>query len=164
MIIEIVIHSKMKNTKHLYIALTSIAILILICGCRDNDWTTRYSGKYDPKGNKTTIVEGPGKIILNLDKEGASILGPCGLNPRLLASYDFYLTPIKKEYKDEEIHMQQISDDSLKVTTNFVDIKPIIGSISFNEDFSKATVDIKVLDSNKQFIDFAGNGVHKIKN
>ena len=161
----------MKNFGRTLIALVSISLLISIGGCSTNDWTTRYSGKYDPKGNNTTIVEGPGKIVLNLDKEGESSLGPCGFNPKLLASYEFNFTPIKKEYKNDEIKMEMKQNYMDTVTANiifpdfkYVQIKPITGSISFNEDFSKATVNIKVLDSNKQFIDFAGNGVHKIEN
>ena len=170
MIIEIVIHLYMKNLERTCIALVSISLLILIYGCGTNDWTTRYSGKYDPKGNTTTIVEGHGKIVLNLDKEGESFIGPCGFNRKLLASYEFDLTPIKKEYKNDEIKMEMKQDFLDTVTVNiifpnfkYVQIKPITGSISLNDDFSEATVNIKVLDSNKQFIDFAGNGVHKIE-
>ena len=149
MIIDIVIHSYMKNIGRTCIALVSITLLISIYGCSTDDWTTRYSGKYDPKGNNTTIVEGPGKIVLNLDKEGGSFIGPCGFNRKLLASYEFNFTPIKREYKNDEINMEQITMDSLKVFPDFVPIKQVTGSISFKEDFSRTTVNIKLRDSNK---------------
>ena len=136
----------MKNIGRASIILASISF-ISICGCSANDWTNRLTWKNDTKNN----------IFFDLDLEGETVTGPC-LTRKTLDSYGFYFSPIKREYSNDEINMKHYIG-----IINEVPIKSIIGTISFNEDYLEATVNIKILDSNKQFTDFAGNGIYKLK-
>ena len=128
--------TKLKLTLACILAASSNA-----CG----GWTTRYSGKYDEEN----------RIVINLDKDGAPFLGPCGFGNERLDSYKLDLKPIRRSYTDDEIKL--IRDMDFK----FEEIKPIRGTISFDESYSTVTINIEVFKDGC-FVPFVGNGKYRI--
>jgi uncharacterized lipoprotein YehR (DUF1307 family) len=118
-----------------------LASSLTACG----GWTTRYSGKYDEEN----------RIVINLDKDGAPFLGSCGFGNELLDSYKFDLKPIRRAYTDGEIKL--IRD----MNFTFEEIKPVKGTISFDESYSTVTIDIQVLKDGR-YVPFSGNGTYRI--
>lgn len=148
-------------------ALFSIALMTaVLSGCVHQDkWNTDYSGKYDDAN----------RISLSLDEQGGVSFGPCGFNHTSIGLYEVDLQPIKHEYRDTEIHLIQIKEDTTDSpieqiksvgprlqSTVFAKV-PAKGMISFNEDYSKVTLNIQVADDQKRFHVFKGNGEHKFK-
>jgi hypothetical protein len=120
----------------------TLAASLTACG----GWTTRYSGKYDEED----------KIVINLDKDGAPFLGPCGFGNELLDSYKFDLQPIRRTYTDDEIQLTRDINFPSK------EAQPVKGTVSFDESYSTATIDIQVLKDGR-YVPFAGNGKYRVK-
>lgn len=118
-------------------------LMASLTGC--GGWTTRYSGKYDEEN----------EIVINLDKDGALFLGPCGFGNELLESYRFDLKPIRQSYIDGEIKLFR----GLSFTSG--EIKPVKGTVSFDESYRMVIINIEVLKDGR-FVPFAGNGMYRI--
>jgi hypothetical protein len=106
-----------------------LACVLVASSTACGGWKTRYSGKYDEEN----------EIVVNLDKDGVPIFGPCGFGNELLESYRFDLKPIRRSYTDDEIKL--IRD--MNFTSG--EIKPVKGTVSFDESYSTVIVNIEVL-------------------
>ena len=128
-------------TKRNVLAVTLPLLVTLSC-C--GGWKTRYSGKDDESN----------AILINLDKEGRLTFGPCGPGRKILEGYMFDLRPIRPIYTDDEINLMRKGE-------RLEPIKPVKGTVSFNQDYSRVTININLFRDGR-LEPFLGNGTYRV--
>jgi hypothetical protein len=133
----------MKKDTVLIVILLIILVGIIFSLSSCFGWKSQYSYKSEEEN----------EIVINLYKEGAIVMGPC-LSRDVLDKYSFRLSPIKTIYKDDEIKVtRKWSNDT---------IRNVKGTISFNKDYKKVTIDIYI-PKDSTYDGFKANGKYKTK-
>lgn len=117
--------------------------LFVIISDRGGAWKADNSGK-DERNND---------IVIFLTKYGKLTLGMEGLSHEMLDGYMFELKPIQSVYHDNEIILVQ--------RPSMNPVWPIRGTISFNGDYSRVTIEIQT-EREGELQDFPGNGTYNM--
>src|SRR4051794_12199707 len=122
----------MSSTTPRQIAWSLLIAYLCVAHCSCGGWKTRYSGRYVESNS----------ITINLDKDGNWIMGPCGIGREILESYTFDLKPVQRTYIDGEINLTRSRD------YQDIPVTPVIGTVSFDDTYSRVKIDIRVPSDN----------------